>query len=290
MPDRKPWLKTGGDARRPESPRSRSSGANPRRPLRSRWGEALQRAWLHVLASVAFYTVLPIPWQGSLDFRGIARLAPLVGLGLGLGLGLFDWGLEVAGAPVLTRSAITVAAWLALTGGLHLDGAIDTADGLAVRDPQRRLSVMAESTTGAFGAMVAAIILLLKVAALADISTARVLALAAAATWARWAQVVAILAYPYLRPDGKGRLHKDAIRSPWDLVPGWLLAVSISGCYGVLYPDHWLAAVGWALGGGAIACLVGAWFNRQLGGQTGDTYGAIVEWTEALLLCTIAIF
>lgn len=290
MPDRKPLVKTGGDARRHESPRSRQPSTSQRKTRRSRWGEAIRQAWLHLLASVAFYTVLPIPWQGSLDFRGIARLAPLVGLGLGLGVGLLDWVLELAGAPVLTRSAIAIAVWLALTGGLHLDGAIDTADGLAVRDPQRRLSVMAESTTGAFGAMVAAMILLLKIAALADISTARGLAMAAAATWARWAQVVAILVYPYLRPDGKGRLHKDAIRSPWDLVPGWLLAVSISGLYGVLYPGHWLAAVGWALGGGAIAFLVGAWFNRQLGGQTGDTYGAIVEWTEALLLCTIAIF
>jgi adenosylcobinamide-GDP ribazoletransferase len=36
--------------------------------------------------------------------------------------------------------------------------------------------------------------------------------------------------------------------------------------------------------GGAIALLVPAWFNRKLGGHTGDTYGAVVEWTEAFLL------
>ncbi len=33
--------------------------------------------------------------------------------------------------------------------------------------------------------------------------------------------------------------------------------------------------------------LLGAWFNRKLGGHTGDTYGAVVEWTEALLLCVL---
>jgi len=43
-------------------------------------------------------------------------------------------------------------------------------------------------------------------------------------------------------------------------------------------------AVGMALGGGAIT-VIGAWFNHKLGGHTGDTYGAVVEWTEALLLC-----
>jgi adenosylcobinamide-GDP ribazoletransferase len=38
----------------------------------------------------------------------------------------------------------------------------------------------------------------------------------------------------------------------------------------------------------SISWLTGAWFARQLGGHTGDTYGAIVEWTEALSLCAIA--
>jgi adenosylcobinamide-GDP ribazoletransferase len=43
-------------------------------------------------------------------------------------------------------------------------------------------------------------------------------------------------------------------------------------------------ALGMVLGGSTIALLTGAWINHKLGGQTGDSYGAIVEWTEALLL------
>ena len=52
--------------------------------------------------------------------------------------------------------------------------------------------------------------------------------------------------------------------------------------------DRWLMSAGMAFGGGAIAVLTGAWFNYKLGGHTGDTYGAVVEWTEALLLCLLA--
>ncbi|RFP59567.1 MAG: adenosylcobinamide-GDP ribazoletransferase [Limnothrix sp. CACIAM 69d] len=272
------------------APKSSSKPSPPRsaRSPRDPWWQPWRSAGLHLLAGLAFYTVLPVPWQGSLDFRGIARLAPLIGAFLGLLVGLGDGVLGWVGVPILTRSAIAVLGWLALTGGLHLDGAIDTADGLAVQDPQRRLTVMADSTTGAFGAMAAAAILLLKTVALADLAQARWLVIAAVAAWARWGQVVAILSYPYLRPRGKGRMHKDAIRSPWNLLPGWALALSFSALYGVLFPGSWLPAVGLALGGGAIALLTGAWFNRQLGGQTGDTYGAIVEWTEALLLCLMA--
>ncbi|PHM07277.1 adenosylcobinamide-GDP ribazoletransferase, partial [Nostoc sp. 'Peltigera malacea cyanobiont' DB3992] len=38
------------------------------------------------------------------------------------------------------------------------------------------------------------------------------------------------------------------------------------------------------------ATLTGAWFNHKLGGHTGDTYGAVVEWTEALFLCVLTVF
>jgi adenosylcobinamide-GDP ribazoletransferase len=48
-------------------------------------------------------------------------------------------------------------------------------------------------------------------------------------------------------------------------------------------------AIGLTVIGLSFTWLIGAWFNRQLGGQTGDTYGAIVEWTEALSLCAIAL-
>jgi len=33
-----------------------------------------------------------------------------------------------------------------------------------------------------------------------------------------------------------------------------------------------------------ITFLISRWFFKQLGGHTGDTYGAVVEWTEALFL------
>jgi adenosylcobinamide-GDP ribazoletransferase len=52
----------------------------------------------------------------------------------------------------------------------------------------------------------------------------------------------------------------------------------------------WRVAVGAALAGFTLSILTGAWFNHQLGGHTGDTYGAVVEWTEALLLCALTVF
>lgn len=245
--------------------------------------------WRSLLGAITFYTCLPIPSAWSLEFRSIARWAPLVGLLIGGLLGLGDLGLHRLGMPVLTRSALVVVGWVALTGGLHLDGAMDTADGLAVQDGQRRLEVMADSATGAFGAMAAIALLLLKISALNDLESSRWLAVMVAAGWGRWGQVVAIACYPYLKPTGKGAFHKQEIRPFPDIVLGLLILFGLLGLQLFLEPGHWAAVGETAIGGCVIAILTGAWFHQQLGGHTGDTYGAVVEWTEALLLCLLTM-
>lgn len=232
----------------------------------------------------------------TLDFQTVAQFAPVIGLLLGGLLGGLDQGLSIAGLPSLTRSALIVALWIALTGGLHLDGAMDTADGLAVTDPQRRLQVMADSATGAFGAMAGLVLVVLKTTALSDVEQWRWLFLLSACGWGRWAQQVAIARYAYLKPTGKGAFHKAALPSPGYTLPSLLLLLGLSAVPLIipLFVSHTpspsiLLPLIMGLGGMAIALLLPAWFNHKLGGHTGDTYGAVVEWTEALflVLCTV---
>ncbi|MBD2440447.1 adenosylcobinamide-GDP ribazoletransferase [Nostoc sp. FACHB-110] len=252
--------------------------------------QSLQLSLYNLLASIIFYTVIPLPHINGLDFSKLARSAPLVGLIIGGILGLFDLGLDYLNVSILTRSALIVCAWIGITGGLHLDGAMDTADGLAVGNPDKRLEVMADSATGAFGAMAAIAIVLLKTVALTDTEANRCLIFMAACGWGRWGQQLAILRYPYLKPTGKGAFHKQAIRSFKDVIPSWLLLISLSALPGLLNSQDKLLALAMILSGSAIAFLTGAWFNHKLGGHTGDTYGAVVEWTEALFLCVLTSF
>ena len=239
------------------------------------------------LGAVTFYTQIPVPHHWSMRFDGIARFAPVVGLGIGLGLVGVDWGLAALALPSATRGAVLVVLWLWITGGLHLDGAMDTADGLAVPDPSRRLDVMADSRAGAFGVMVAIALLGLKTVCLMDLETWRWAALPLAAGWGRWGQVVAIARYPYLREEGKGAFHKLHAHPATDWLWGFLPLLSIASTTGVIaaVPALWL--IGVTISGCVIALAVGAWLQWQLGGHTGDTYGAIVEWTEALMLCAM---
>jgi adenosylcobinamide-GDP ribazoletransferase len=239
------------------------------------------------LAAIAFYTCIPVPaW--TLDFRGVVHWVVAIGLLIGGLLGLLDLGLQMMGMPILTRSALVVLTWVAITGGLHLDGAMDTADGLAVPDPQRRLEVMVDSRAGAFGVMAAIGLLLLKTVALSELPDYRWFLLPLVAGWGRWGQQVAIARYPYLKPTGKGAFHKAAIQSWVDTVPSLLVLIGLSLLPILIFLNARGLGVG-LLGGGAIALLVPAWFNRKLGGHTGDTYGAVVEWTEAFLLVSLTV-
>ncbi len=254
------------------------------------WVQWLKSLLFKAIAGIIFYTSIPLPYVSGLEFSNVAKLAPLIGVAIGGILGILDIGMDWIGIPVFTRSALVIAAWIAITGGLHLDGVMDTADGLAVCDPQRRLQVMTDSATGAFGAMAAIVIILIKTSALIDIQEFRWLCLMVACGWGRWGQQSAIVFYPYLKPTGKGAFHKEAMKSYWDLIPGFLIVSSLSAVSIVLEQERLVFALVMAIAGGATAILVGAWFNRKLGGHTGDTYGAVVEWTEALILCVFTIF
>ncbi|MCU0565687.1 MAG: adenosylcobinamide-GDP ribazoletransferase [Oculatellaceae cyanobacterium Prado106] len=252
----------------------------------------VRRIGASLAGAIAFYTILPMPVSWMMEIARASYWVPIIGLGIGAGVAGVDAGLQALGMPILTRSAIAVLFWVAITGGLHLDGAMDTADGLAVTDPERRLAVMADSQTGAFGAMVAVAILLLKTVALVDLAGSpgdRWIFLPLVAGWARWGQQVAIARYPYLKAQGKGAFHKAAIQSWSDTVPGFLVLLGLS-----LLPLGFLEnalrlSLMLCLGGGAIALLLPAWFHHKLGGHTGDTYGAVVEWSEGILLVLLTL-
>ena len=245
-------------------------------------------AWLRDLAGAwIFYSVLPAwPWPEP-RFRRIARFAPWIGAVLGGLQGLLWWGLEDR-VPPLAQLALVLTAGLLLSGGLHMDGAMDTADGLAAGE--RLLEAMDDSRVGASGAQALALLLLLRTAALATLASAAPLALPWAALWGRVAPLVAMARFPYLRPGGTAAFHREH----WaglarELRPTALLVLL------VVVIDT--AVAGWVVAGSGAskavlaglagllpALVVPLWLGRRLGGHSGDSYGACVEWSEALAL------
>jgi adenosylcobinamide-GDP ribazoletransferase len=240
--------------------------------------------------ALVFYTIIPLPSSWPLDFQRIARWASWIGLLIGVLLAALNFLLLQLPLSSFLRGVLVVAAWIAITGGLHLDGVMDTADGLAVPDPERRLAVMSDSRTGAYGVMAGAVLLLLKVGAIAEVTSPRAcLLLGLAPVWGRWGQLLAISLYPYLKAEGKGAFHRRSLKLPQDLWPSLLLLAGTNAVSIAVEPHQWSSHLSLLGLGFLTAWSVGAWFYQQLLGMTGDSYGAVVEWTEAIMICGLSV-
>jgi adenosylcobinamide-GDP ribazoletransferase len=193
---------------------------------------------------------------------------PVVGAGLGLLLGGL-WYLTGRAWPSAVAATLVVAADLALTGLLHIDGLIDAADGLLPHlDPARRLEVMAAPDVGAFGVAVAVIVLLTRWASVASLRPAPLL-LAGLWCGSRTTMALAARTQPYARTVEGGLV--TAFRGGGSFVP---LAAGCVGSFILAAAWRPLAGLVSVAAGGVAAAGVVALSRRRIGGFTGDVLGA----------------
>jgi len=239
--------------------------------------------WLHDLAGAwIFYSVLP-PWPWPRPrFQRIARFAPLVGLVIGaVQAGL--WWMLAGGWPLAARVLLVVALGLGLSGGIHADGLMDTADGLAAPD-ESRLQAMDDSRVGAAAVIAILQALMLRSAALLALDQSAPAALVAAAVWGRWSPMVAMDRFRYIKVDGTAAFHTTHWRGlAQESVPMLgLVVVAGMGCLGWGWP--WWMALG-VIPSLAVPIVLG----HRLRGHSGDSYGACVVWSESLTLLVMGL-
>ena len=112
-----------------------------------------------------FYTILPQLPLIKPKFKRIARFAPLIGVLIGF-LQSFSWLLlKYFNWPNLSAALISIAISIFITGGLHIDGLMDTADGIGA-GPSKRIKALKDSRVGAIGVQSLVIILILQIAAI----------------------------------------------------------------------------------------------------------------------------
>jgi adenosylcobinamide-GDP ribazoletransferase len=246
------------------------------------------------VAAACFLSTLPIPGnvQTEVDNEEAepkliigSAYFPLVGLVIALIAALILVIGSAVHLPSLVIAALTVIALVWLTGGLHLDGLMDSCDGLfGGYTRERKLEIMHDSHAGAFGILGGICILLLKFAIFASLDFNHlVLALFIVLPLGRWAMVLAMYMFPNAQLTGLGATARQTITSPR------ILIAAITSLLLALIAGQLIGLVVWVVGS-LVTLAIGTWVTYTLGGLTGDIYGAIAEITEVVgLLVLVAV-
>lgn len=240
---------------------------------------------MEFLLALQFLTRIPVHIRGTVTEQKIARSMvyyPLVGLFVGAAAALLHLLLsEVAAVAVADLASIVLL--IVITGNMHLDGFMDTADGLGSGKPRERmLEIMRDSRVGAHGVVAGILIILAKVVLLGQIpSEHKFTVLLLFPVVARWSMVYVATVYRYARTQGLGTF--TAFLGKRELLMASLITLAI-----VFYL---LRLEGLFLVGSALAgtVLIGVYLVRRVGGMTGDLFGAVNESNEVLALFVLTL-
>lgn len=239
-------------------------------------------------AALRFLTILPAPGHLGLqkeDLAGSLIFFPVVGVLIGFAMAAIGWLIWPL-LPALPAAALMVFLLLAVSGGLHLDGLADTADGLfSARPREQMLVIMRDSHIGSMGVVALIMALLMKTAALASLPQAEAAgALFLMPIAGRCLMIFMMALLPYLRgPEGVAALFYEQASQQKKIV--YVTAI-------LLYSGCWYAAGGYGLAAGAVALALmlafAALCRSKIGGATGDTLGATCELTETVVALVLA--
>ncbi|MFB5674438.1 adenosylcobinamide-GDP ribazoletransferase [Paenibacillus terreus] len=249
-------------------------------------------------AAFQFLSRFPVKSGGDFSPELLQRSTvyyPLVGLAIAAVV----WPAAYVSAlflPPFPAAVLILMLWVWLTGGLHLDGWMDSADALlSYRSRERMLEIMKDSRVGAMGVIACVLLLLLKVSLIYTVmdeglwSTVLLLPL----IWSRWFMVAALTGWPKAR-QGEGLAGQFHTLKGREVRLAALLAALLTVLLALLNPDVLMSSFMAAfLVIPVLSWIIGKWtaqrISRRLGGLTGDVYGALNELLEALLLLAVVL-
>ena len=261
---------------------------------------ALTRKLVPLRAALGLFTVIPVPAVPEISGAEAARAVlwlPVAGALIAVPAAGLLLAVEAGGHAtprVLLAAALAIGVVAVLTGGLHLDGLADTADGLGSRRPRdEALAIMRRSDVGPFGVVALLLVVVVQITALATVAPGwpGAAALAVAVVTGRVAVVLATgPGSPAARPDGFGALVAGATTLLARIVAAVALLASVAAAAALAWgPAAALRGVAAVLAGLLAAGLLRRIAIWQLGGLTGDVFGALIEVSTATVLVTLAL-
>ncbi len=236
-----------------------------------------------VAAAFILLTRIPLPWSKLTSLapdmnRGLWAY-PLVGFCVSAIGAVVLYGAHLLSLPSLLGAALALVAMIFTTGAFHEDGLADVADGFGGgfgRD--RKLEIMRDSRTGAYGTIAVVMSLALRLLALGHMSLVPgIAALLVSGAVSRFWILAMLKMLPPARQEGVGTAAGVPSARQMLTAGAICLVVLI-----LLLPLSYVLPVVTV----AALSFLGVAFisHRQVGGYTGDVLGAVQQVSEIAIL------
>ena len=239
--------------------------------------------------ALSMYSRIPVPrvdWKKE-NMRYAMCFFPMIGVAIGAVMYLAGWLLDKAVVSTLFRGVVFTLIPIIITGGIHMDGFMDTMDALGSwGDREKKLEILKDSHAGAFAILGMGCYLMWSVAVWSELPAEVLGVCSVSFVLSRALSGFSVVTFPAARNSGLLKMFQDGAQKKVVRITMCLYVATVVIMMAVMDARAMTGAVAGAM----IAFLYYIVVSRkQFGGVTGDLAGFFLETVELAMFTGILV-
>lgn len=243
-----------------------------------------------IIIAFSMYSRLPMPkveWSEK-NMKYVLCAFPLVGIATGAALCAAFWIRELTDIGDLLFFAVVTVLPVMITGGIHLDGYLDTMDAVSsYADREKKLEILKDPNVGSFAVIHAILYFLIYFGIVSEIDERMLGDLVLLFVTERTLSGLGVVLFPMAKNTGLAHMFHDASQKKANAAA---LAVMLLIETGIYAARHSFEGIVFAAFLGALFVIYYLWSKKVFGGITGDLAGFFLQATELLGMGYIVMF
>lgn len=237
--------------------------------------------WLESLfVALSMYSKIPVPqieWKKQ-NMRFALCYFPVVGIAVGLLVWLWSLISGYLGIGTVLRGAVFVLIPVVVTGGIHLDGLLDTSDALGSwQPPERRLEILKDSHVGASAVLVCCCYFLVSFAVWTEIGVRSAAILSLGFVLSRALSGFGICTFPCAKNTGLAAAFANGADRKKARI---CLLTEAAVCGALMIRMDWRRGIAALVAAVAVCLFCRRMALKKFGGITGDIQGFFLQICE----------
>ena len=239
--------------------------------------------------ALSMYSRIPVPrvdWEKE-NMRYAMCFFPMIGVVIGAVMYLAGWLLDKTSVGGLFRGVVFTLIPIIITGGIHMDGFMDTMDALGSwGDREKKLEILKDSHAGAFAILGMGCYLMWSVAVWSELPAEVLRVCGVSFVLSRALSGFSVVTFPAARNSGLLKMFQDGAQKKVVRITMCLYVATVVIMMAVMDARAMTGAVAGAM----IAFLYYIVVSRkQFGGVTGDLAGFFLETAELAMFTGILV-